>query len=317
MDQFNFTMANFTLSPPGLQSQPSLDSKHLALLVVFSLFFSVGVPGNIAVIILKPNWEHLSSLSQSLVLNLAVSDLLSLLTIPLWIHTCLHGWTFGLMACKITSCVVYCSIYSNLLTVMGLSIQRYLVVVHQMGCRQVREKLLLVLLWLVACILSIRHVVVKELVLDEQWADCRSLYSSKGKQMAALMTEVLLGFGCFSVVAFLYIRIQIKINKAAFFNHPQTTRLVTSIILSFFILWLPYHTINVLSVAAISLKNEFLMKFCTSTRRIFAAVIFVQSCLNPFLYAFTSLKVCAVCLKSKPLQQNQSMPPNPDLILVA
>lgn len=66
-------------------------STSLIPALVLSLCFLLGVPGNIAVIVLRPNWQHLSSLSQSLVMNLAVFDLLSLLTLPLWIYTLLYS----------------------------------------------------------------------------------------------------------------------------------------------------------------------------------------------------------------------------------
>uniref|UniRef100_A0A3B3ILL4 G-protein coupled receptors family 1 profile domain-containing protein n=1 Tax=Oryzias latipes TaxID=8090 RepID=A0A3B3ILL4_ORYLA len=99
--------------------------------VILSLFFLLGVPGNIAVIILKPNFQQLSSMSQSLMLNLAVSDLLCLLTLPLWIYSLLYNWIFGLLACKILAYLMCCSVNGSVLTIVLLSFQRYMLVVHQ------------------------------------------------------------------------------------------------------------------------------------------------------------------------------------------
>lgn len=91
------------LLPPGT---PAVGSQRWLLPPCFLL----RVPGNIAVIILKPNWQHLSSPGQSLTLNLAVSDLLCLLTLPLRVYTFLPGWTFGLVACKLLAYLVCCSL---------------------------------------------------------------------------------------------------------------------------------------------------------------------------------------------------------------
>ncbi|XP_034060242.1 C-C chemokine receptor 1-like protein 1 [Gymnodraco acuticeps] len=201
----------------------------------FKICFLLGVLGNFAVIILKPNWQHLSSLSQSLMLNLAISDLICLLPLPLWIYTFVKGWTLGLVACKLLAYFMYCSLYSILLTVTVLSVQRYLV--------------------------------------------------------AVLLKECLIGFFSISVVTFSYMGLHRKVNQAAFFNNPQTTRLVTSIIVTLFVLRMPFYITNVLGLAALSLKNEALLKFCWKIWNLVTALVVLNSCLNPLLYAF------AVCRK--------------------
>ncbi|XP_037837604.1 leukotriene B4 receptor 1-like [Kryptolebias marmoratus] len=303
MDQPDSTVATSNFSFPGPLPHYSLTNSNLFPAVVLSLCVVPGVPGNIAVIILRPNWEHLSSLSQSLMLNLAVSDLFCLLILPLVIDALLHGWRFNLVSCKLLAYVVYCSIYCSLLTVTGLSIQRYLLVVHQQRCQQ--KRLILVLLWLVAFILSIPLLVVQQLVPNQQWTDCRPQYSSDAQWMVVLMTETMVGCVSFFIIVFSYIRIHKKVNQAAFFNNPQTTRLVTSIIVSFVVLWVPYFTNNVLGIAAICLGHEGLMKFYNNFWNIVAAVTFVNRCLNPLLYAH---KVWNICQKQEPMQQDQRVP---------
>ncbi|XP_072217979.1 C-C chemokine receptor type 8-like [Leuresthes tenuis] len=292
----------------------SLDSISLVSAVVLSVCFLLGVPGNIAVIILKPNWQHLSSLSQHLMLNLAMSDLICLLTLPLWIYSLFSSWTLGLVACKLLMFLVYSSIYSSQLTVSVLSVHRYLLVVHRQRCsNEVRIRMLLVLLWLVAMMVSIPSLVVQQLVTDEQWTCCQGQFISEAQKLAVLLTEVMVVFVSLSIVAFAYFRLHKKVNQAAFFNNPQTTRLVTSITVTLFVLWLPYLCINLLIVAATYLNNEGMLKFCADTRTIFGALTFMNSCLNPLLYAFTSHNICAVCQKLRPLRQTVQMTPKQDV----
>ncbi|XP_047429969.1 leukotriene B4 receptor 1-like [Mugil cephalus] len=290
---------NSTVVTPNVSSSPgpvSWQSTGLAPAVVLSICFLLGVPGNIAVIVLKPNWQHLSSLSQSLMLNLAVSDLLCLLTLPLWIYTLVYSWTFSVASCKLLAYIVYCSIYGSLLTVTLLSVQRYLLVVHVQRCLQnVGSKRLMALLWLVAMILSTPSLVVRQPISDEHWTRCEAHYSSDAQWIAELMTESVVGCVSFCVMAFAYISLNRKVNKSPFFNNPQTTRLVTSITVTYFVLWVPYHTVNVLGVAAISLKDEGLLMFCMASWNIVGAVTFVNSCVNPVLYAFNSHNMCSVC----------------------
>uniref|UniRef100_A0A8C7WW68 G-protein coupled receptors family 1 profile domain-containing protein n=1 Tax=Oryzias sinensis TaxID=183150 RepID=A0A8C7WW68_9TELE len=289
MEQLNLTAVTSNISSSSeLLPSSSMDSRGVLPAVILSLFFLLGVPGNIAVIILKPNFQQLSSMTQSLMLNLAVSDLLCLLSLPLGIYSLLYGWIFGLLACKIVAYLVNCSLCGSLLTIVLLSFQRYMLVVHQLFYNQKKMRLLLVLFWLVVMILSIPDLVVHQLTPDQEWVHCRQQFSSRTQMLALLLTETLVGFASCFIVAFSYIQLYRKVNRAAFFNNPQTSRLVISIIIVFFVLWIPYLTVNVLRVGATALHDERLEKHFAELRDFALALIFINSCLNPLLYGFTS-----------------------------
>ncbi|XP_054900440.1 leukotriene B4 receptor 1-like [Poeciliopsis prolifica] len=302
MEPNNSTVITYNLSSSGLPPYPSWLTKGVVPVVVMSFCCIVGVSGNIAVILLRPNWHHLSSLSQSLMLNLAISDLMCLLTLSLWIYPLLYGWSFGLVACKILSYLVYCNIYGSKLTVIVLSVQRYLTVVHQRRFPQVKKRAMLSLLWMAAVILSIPALVVRQLSTHQQRIVCEPRYSSTTQGVVVQLAETLFDFCSFALVVFSYVRLHRTLNQAAFFNNPQTTRLITSIIVSFFVLWTPFHIINLLDVAAMCLKNERLLKFCKDIWFVVKTLTFVNCCLNPLLYVFTSKKMCVVFQKREEVQ---------------
>ncbi|XP_062415765.1 leukotriene B4 receptor 1-like [Pungitius pungitius] len=298
MEGLNSSVVPSNISSDGHPPLATWVSTRLIPALVLSLCFLLGVPGNIAVIILRPNWQHLSSLSQSLMLNLAISDLLCLVTLPLWIYTLLYNWTLGLVTCKLLTYVMYCSLYGSLLTVTALSVQRYLQVVKlQKIFSQVGRKRMLVLLWLTAMILSVPSLVIRQLITEDHLITCGPHYSSPGQQVAVLLIESLPGFVSIIVVGFSYISLHIKVNEAALFNNPQTTRLVTSIIVTFFVLWMPYHITNMLIVGAISRNDDNMLKSGMYIQSIVGALVFVNSFMNPLLYAFASGNMCTVCKK--------------------
>ncbi|XP_029903396.1 CX3C chemokine receptor 1-like [Myripristis murdjan] len=302
MEQLNFTAVTTNFSNISSTLAPlqviSVKSAYLVSAIILSLCFVLGVPGNLAVIVfLWRNSQQLSSLSRSLMLNLAVSDLMCLITLPLWTYALLTTWIFGSVTCKVLTYVLYCGIYGSLLSVTTLSIQRYLQVVWlQNRLNQVGQRGILVLLWIMEIILAIPAVIFRQLVKNDGWTFCLTEFSSDAQELAFLLTEVLLGFVLpFSIMAFSYIRLHYKVSQTAFFNNPRMTRLVTSITVIFFVLWIPYHIINLMTVAAILLRNQALLNSTRGIGSITEALLFLNSCLDPLLYAFASKNICTAC----------------------
>uniref|UniRef100_A0A3P9JSM0 G-protein coupled receptors family 1 profile domain-containing protein n=1 Tax=Oryzias latipes TaxID=8090 RepID=A0A3P9JSM0_ORYLA len=268
-------------SPSGDPDDLSLDAWSLGCVVVLGLGFLVGVPGNIAVIILKRNIQHLSPVNQSLMLSLAVLDLLYLLTVPFLIYGILYIWTLGDAASFLLTYLSFVSIYGSQMTVGLISVQRYLVVVKQLNTlNNFGPKRLLVLLWMVFLIAPIPFCIALKLTEFDERTD--KLW------MVMLIAEITWGFIIMFIVAFSYICLYRKLKQAAFFDNPQTTTLVISITVTFFVLYFPYHVNNILTVIAFFLNDEYLMDICFYWWYISIAIFSLNGSLNPYLYALTS-----------------------------
>ncbi|NXM78725.1 OXGR1 protein, partial [Serilophus lunatus] len=106
------------------------------LSVLYSLIFLVCFPGNIVTIFvyfvkMRP-WKS----STIIMLNLAITDLLYVVTLPFFIHYFANGnnWIFGHFMCKITHFCFYFNMYSGIIFLSCFSIFRFLVVVHPIKC---------------------------------------------------------------------------------------------------------------------------------------------------------------------------------------
>lgn len=79
----------------------AVGSEKIAPAVVLGLCCLVGLPSNIAVIIsIAREWNKNLSFTFILMLNLAVSDALTLCLAPFVLYGILFGWIFGLWSCK-------------------------------------------------------------------------------------------------------------------------------------------------------------------------------------------------------------------------
>ena len=97
---------------------------------VLGLCFVLGVPGNLSVLGILVRRLKENSFTIRLMLSLTVSDLLTLLPLPMWIWALLHDWIFGTAGCKIISYIDYWCLYCSALCVTLMSVQRYLQVLH-------------------------------------------------------------------------------------------------------------------------------------------------------------------------------------------
>ncbi|NXI48601.1 OXGR1 protein, partial [Galbula dea] len=102
------------------------------LSIVYSLIFLVCFPGNIITIFvyfvkMRP-WKS----STIIMLNLAITDLLYVSTLPFFIHYSANGnnWIFGDFMCKFIYFCFYFNMYSGIIFLSCFSIFRFFVVVY-------------------------------------------------------------------------------------------------------------------------------------------------------------------------------------------
>ncbi|XP_051551750.1 leukotriene B4 receptor 1-like isoform X1 [Myxocyprinus asiaticus] len=246
-------MENLTISNSSLSARTSADV--LAASTVLGLCCVLGVPGNIVVMVMLTQHLKEGSFTPQLMLSLAVSDLLSLITLPVWIYALLNGWIFGQGPCKVLSYIVYWSLYSSVLSVSLLSVQRYLQVLYPQRWAKLGtmgQKGLIFGIWtlsgtLASYSLFYRSVEVKE----DGHQHCHQAYSSNLEKIIVLLVETLVMFvvPIFSLVCF-YFRLHQRISQSSFFNSHRLTKLAVRIVVVFFIFSTPYMINNLVIISS-------------------------------------------------------------------
>ncbi|XP_056113304.1 leukotriene B4 receptor 1-like [Rhinichthys klamathensis goyatoka] len=250
---------------------------------VLGLCFALGVPGNLAVMVMLT--QHLEgSFTPNLMLSLAVSDLLSLIFLPVWIYALLNGWVFGRGLCLLFSYVVYWSLYSSVLSVTLLSVQRYLQVLYTQRWAKLGgkgQKGLIFGIWISSGALASYALYYRSVERKKDGRlHCSQDYRNPQEKIAVLLVETLVMYfvPLFSLLCF-YLRLHQRISQSASFSSHRLTKLAVRIVVVFFIFSTPCMINNM--VLMVSWKSE-------ASNNVTGALFFINSCVNPFLYAFSA-----------------------------
>ncbi|XP_072527825.1 leukotriene B4 receptor 1-like [Salminus brasiliensis] len=288
-------MQNTNSSDP---SSTAWSQANLVSSVLMGFFCAVGVPGNIAVIVIILLWFKKDNFTVHLMLNLAASDILCLMTLPVWMFNQLFNWTIGRSLCKFFASFAYCSVYSSLLTVTMMSVHRCLQICYpeiwaKLGKKG--ERFLLFLIWAFGFVFSIPAILAQEIVQRESKRECGRVVASDQNRLIVAILESLLAFILpVSIMVTSYYYLHKRVTQKALFRSQRLTKLVTRIVVTFFIFWTPYHILNVVEIFAVCLKPAYpessgkVLAFTSSLGDIAGSFTFINSCVNPLLYAFAS-----------------------------
>ncbi|XP_017573390.2 C3a anaphylatoxin chemotactic receptor-like [Pygocentrus nattereri] len=278
---------------------------NLVTSVLMGFFCAVGVPGNIAVIVIIVLWFKKDNFTVHLMLNLAASDILCLMTLPVWMYNRLFDWSIGRWPCKFFISLVYCSASASLMIVTMISVHRYVHVCFpekwsKLGKKG--EKFLLCTIWVFGFAFSIPAIFTREVVLNGSRRECGRITSSDELRLVVAVLETLLAFVLpLSIMVTSYYCLHKRVTQGALFHSQRLTRMVTSIVVMTFIFSSPCHLINLVEIFGIAMKHSYpglldeLLTFKNSVGDVAVSFTFINSCMNPLLYAFASRSLRQSC----------------------
>ncbi|KAL2089144.1 hypothetical protein ACEWY4_016043 [Coilia grayii] len=154
----------------------SISLKQQVSTGLLGVCFLLGVPANVAVVVFILRHFKKDNFTLHLMLNLAASDILRLITVPLGMYNLNFDWALGRTLCKLMYLIAFTSAYSSVLTVTLMSVQRYVVVLHRSQWAKLGrkgEKVLLFCLWTLALILSSPAAVKADLAEGQNYVCTR------------------------------------------------------------------------------------------------------------------------------------------------
>uniref|UniRef100_A0A4W4FEZ9 G-protein coupled receptors family 1 profile domain-containing protein n=1 Tax=Electrophorus electricus TaxID=8005 RepID=A0A4W4FEZ9_ELEEL len=262
----------------------SYDAGPILGALILTIVFVIGAPGNLFVI-----WSILArtrrrSVTTLLILNLAFADGALMVLIPFFIvYLMRRSWIFGLGMCKVLYYLCCANMYASILLISLMSLHRLVAVVwpQRIGAITGRRTVgrVLVVLWFLALALAVPVLAFRTVTpLRKEGYDLKSLV------MMQYGMETFLGFLLpYGLIVGSYACILRRIRQTKFRRRVRSEKLILTIIITFGILWLPYHIINmmqVLSNCKIILRSHL--------RAFVSTMGFVSSCINPVLYTLAA-----------------------------
>ncbi|AWP12404.1 putative type-2 angiotensin II receptor-like [Scophthalmus maximus] len=160
-----FTTEIYLNSSFAPSAPPCTDWPHVPMTTVIPTVYSIicvlGTLANtLAVSVLAHASASRRTVANTFMLNLCVSDLLFLLSLPLWAvyYSRGYSWPFGRAACKICGALHNLNLYASIFFITAMSMDRYLAIVHPLRSQSARDpkraRLTCILVWVLACACS-------------------------------------------------------------------------------------------------------------------------------------------------------------------
>lgn len=291
--------------------------------VTYLVIFVWGALGNgLSIYVFLQTYKKSTS-ANVFMLNLAMSDLLFISTLPFRAHYYLNNsnWIFGDVPCRIMSYSLYVNMYTSIYFLTVLSVVRFLATVHPFRLLHVTSFrsawILCGIIWIFtmasAAVLLMHGSEPKNSITTCLELDIRKVGKLKVMNHIALVVGFLLPFFTLSICYLLVIRVLLKVEiPESTLRASHRKALITIIIalITFLLCFLPYHTLRTLHLITWNKDScgNGLHKAVVITLALAAA----NSCVNPFLYYFAGEnfkdKLKAVFIKDHPQKAKCSFP---------
>ncbi|XP_004449069.1 C-C chemokine receptor type 5 [Dasypus novemcinctus] len=268
---------------------------------LYALVSIFGFVGNGLVVLILVTCKKLRSMTDIYLLNLALSDLLFVLTLPFWAHYAAAQWTWGNTMCLLLSGLYSIGFFSGIFFIILLTLDRYLAIVHAVFALKARTvtfgAVTSMLTWLVAVLVSIPAILFSRSQREGSHVTCsphfplsqhhfwKNFETLKMTILGLGLPLLVMGF-CYSGILRTLLRCRNEKKK------HKAVRLIFAIMLVYFLFWTPYNVVLLLS----TFPEFFGLNNCDSSNRLDQAMQVTETlgmthcCINPVIYAFVGEK---------------------------
>lgn len=276
--------------------------------IVYGCNFVIGMVGNSMVVAVIYCYMKLKTVANIFVLNLAISDLTFLITLPMWATVTATGyhWPFGGFLCKTSAGLVIFNLYTSVFFLTALSIDRYLAIVHPVRSRRLRTvvyaRITCVVIWLFAFVLSVPTAMTRDVhhITNSNKTVCAILHQVQDDRLSDLLLAIslmksFLGFlvpfiviiTCYCLIGRALLGAR-HIQKSSRSRDDEVLRMLAAAVLAFFLCWVPhqvFHFMQVLTQMTMA-NNCAILEIIDTAMPFTICIAYFSSCVNPIVYGF-------------------------------
>uniref|UniRef100_W5K4G0 C-C motif chemokine receptor 8 n=1 Tax=Astyanax mexicanus TaxID=7994 RepID=W5K4G0_ASTMX len=264
---------------------------------IYYMFFVVGLIGNALVVWVITVGAQMKSITNVCLLNLALADLLLVLSLPFRAYQIKHGWIFGKVMCMLVYGIHYVGFYGGFFFIVLMSIDRYLAIVHAVLALRVRTRVCGIVSSLVIWVLAIAASFPELLFIGVKkifpGGHCMAITNDWGLFNVSIFKMNIVGLLVpLIILGFFYSMILRKLH-GSHSSKKHSICLIILVVVVFVCCWMPYNIVFLLVALIImgvipaecEILKRILLTIITTE-----AVVFLHCCLNPFIYVFVGEK---------------------------
>ncbi len=273
---------------------------------LYSIVFILGIIGNGLVVWVLIRYRQKSNMTDVCLFNLALSDLLFLVSLPFWAHSAMDEWIFGKFMCHTITGLFMVGLYGSIFFMVLMTLDRYVVIVHahsifsrnrstKMGC------VLASFVWVLSLFASLPNIIFVKAKTEHSKTSCSSDFPEgtawmpftylKMNFLSLIFPLIVMGFCYYRIIPTL---LSIKSQK-----RHKVIKLILAVVAVYFLFWTPY---NIVMFLVVLQRKGFLLS-CELHTSLSLAMQWVETialshcCLNPIIYAFAGQKFRRAVLK--------------------
>ncbi|KAM7391926.1 hypothetical protein PAMP_022573 [Pampus punctatissimus] len=260
----------------------------MSLLVVTIVIFLLGFFGN-ALVIWISGFKMKKTVNTTWYLSLAISDFIFCTFLPFTItNMVMEEWIFGRFMCKFTSSIMFLNMFSSIFLLVVISVDRCVSVVFPVWAQNHRTvkkaSVVVVISWVLAVALSIPSVIFRDVQIHLDRTTCFNNYNlHQHSHKIVVISRFIVGFIVpFVIITICYSVIILKLCNNRMSKSSKPFKVMTALIIAFFICWLPHHVFTLLELNQQNYNNNIL----ATGLQIGTSLAAANSFLNPVLYVF-------------------------------
>lgn len=265
--------------------------------VFYTAVFLTGVLGNLVLmgaLHFKPGSRRLIDI---FIINLAASDFIFLVTLPLWVdkEASLGLWRTGSFLCKGSSYMISVNMHCSVFLLTCMSVDRYLAIVCPVVSRKFRRTdcayVVCASIWFISCLLGLPTLLSRELTLIEDKPYCAEKKATPLKLIWSLVALIFTFFVPLLSIVTCYCCIARKLcahyQQSGKHNKKlkKSIKIIFIVVAAFLVSWLPFNTFKLLAiVSGLQQERYFPSAILQLGMEVSGPLAFANSCVNPFIY---------------------------------